>query len=250
MIDSFISRQVSEKTKQSYKRALLAFSEFYSGKFPEGNLWTKDFILHLQSQKLSNRTINWNMTVIKQFYKIALNQVLYFDRLKESSVEMVSLTPEEIQRLLSDSSKDFESVLCFFLDTGVRVDELRKISEKPYPSLPSEFVFVGKGNKQRVVTVSPSTQALLKTPLLFGSPWSVRRIQYHLKRLGKRNGLPFLHPHILRHTFATTALNNGVNILEIKEMLGHSFLQTTEKYTHVTQDRLREVWKKFHSRLT
>ena len=250
MIDSFISRQVSEKTKQAYKRALSAFSEFYSGKFPEGNKWTKDFILHLQSKKLSNRTINWNMTVLKQFYKTMLGQSLYFDRLKEPTIEIVSLTPEDVRLLLLESSKEFEPALRFFLDTGVRVDELRKLSEKSFTSIPSEFIIMGKGNKQRVVAVSFETHNLLKTPHLFGSPWSVRRIQYHLKKLGDVLGLPFLHPHILRHTFATTALNNGVNILEIKEMLGHAFLQTTEKYTHVTQGRLKEVWKKYHSRTT
>lgn len=247
MIKDFIRLQVSLNTQRAYARVLEKFSKFYSHKFPDGNLWVDEYIKFLNSSGLSNRSINYHMTVIKTFYKKVLKKTIYFDRLKVSPANISSPSPEDIVKLFSAASKEFEPVLRFMVDTGVRVDELKWLSEQVFTSVPNEFVIVGKGKKQRVVVPSPTTLSLLRTPHLFSKPITIRQVQYQLRALAKKIGVPHVHPHQLRHFFATTALNNGVNILEIKEMLGHSFLQTTEVYTHVTQGRLREVWKKYHS---
>lgn len=247
-IPNFLSLQSSENTKEAYGRVLERFCSYHNGAHPPGNAWVDDYIKNLKSAHLSNRSVNYHMTVIKVFYKKTLKQDLYFDRLKTAPTEIVSPTPEVVARLFSAASKEFEPVLRFFVDTGLRVNELRLLSEQKFASIPSEFIIMGKGKKQRVVVVSPTTETLLKTPYLFSRPWTIRQVQYQLRALTKKLGFPHMHVHQLRHYFATTALNNGVNILEIKEMLGHAFLQTTEAYTHVTQGRLREVWKKYHSK--
>lgn len=246
-ISSFLDLQVSENTKAGYRRVLERFWKHYLQSIPTGNAWVDDYIKNLKSARLSNRSVNYHMTIIKTFYKKALDKVIYFDRLRTTPTEISSPTSEDISKLFSAASKEFEPVLRFFVDSGLRVNEFKLLSEQKFNIIPKEFIVMGKGKKQRVVVVSPATEALLKTPYLFSRPWTIRQVQYQLRALAKKIGIPHLHPHQLRHYFATTALNNGVNILEIKEMLGHAFLQTTEVYTHVTQGRLREVWKKYHS---
>jgi integrase/recombinase XerD len=246
-ISDFIALQSSENTKEGYARVLGRFLIYCNGSLPTGNAWVDNYIKNLKSAHLSNRSINWHITILKTFYKKALDKVIYFDRLHTSPPEISSPTPEVISKLFSAASKEFEPVLRFFVDSGLRVNEFKLLSEQKFNIIPKEFIVMGKGKKQRVVVVSPATESLLKTPYLFSRPWTIRQVQYQLRALAKKIGIPHLHPHQLRHYFATTALNNGVNILEIKEMLGHAFLQTTEVYTHVTQGRLREVWKKYHS---
>lgn len=243
---SFIDRQASERTKESYSLALNAFLVFFNEVFPETGNWVDDYQKHLLSRGLSNRTVNWHLTIIKSFYKKALKKTIFFDRLKVTPPPISPPSPADLAKLFEAANKKFEAVFRFMVDTGIRVDELKWLSEQPFSTLPKEFVILGKGKKQRVVVPSPATLALLRTPLLFLSPVTIRQVQYQLRRLSKQLNIPHIHPHQLRHFFATNALNNGVNILEIKEMLGHSFLQTTEVYTHVTQGRLRSVWEKYH----
>jgi len=249
MLQDFLNLQASENTKLAYKAILSRFISHFNNKTPEGNGWVSSYITHLKNSGLSNKSINYHMTVIKTFYKKALGSIFYFDRLKVNPARIDPPTLSQVETLIKKSSKEFEPILRFMVDSGVRVGELKWLSEQKFDSVPDEFVIVGKGNKQRVVVVSDETKAFLSFPYLFSRPWTIPQIQYQLRALCKQLGLPHLHAHQLRHYFATTALNNGVNILEIKEMLGHSFLQTTELYTHVTQGRLREVWKKYHSKI-
>jgi site-specific recombinase XerD len=126
---------------------------------------------------------------------------------------------------------------------------------------------IGKGNKQRVVPVGDSTVPDLRHYLkireefaqgkqsreqhLFlnkaGRPLTVRSIDRLVKQFSKKHGMSFT-PHTLRHSFATHMLENGADLVLIKEILGHASLSTTQKYTHVTAESMKRVYQKAHPR--
>jgi integrase/recombinase XerD len=125
----------------------------------------------------------------------------------------------------------------------------------------------GKGNKQRVVPVGEATAAeirqylVLRSELLTlshtaedrvflnqrGGPLSVRSVDRLVKSFARRRGMTFT-PHTLRHSFATHMLENGADLVLIKEILGHSSLSTTQKYTHVTAETMKAAYRKAHPR--
>jgi site-specific recombinase XerD len=126
---------------------------------------------------------------------------------------------------------------------------------------------VGKGNKERVVPLGDTTKADLVnylakreafveesggvSPSLFlnrnGERLSVRSIDRLVKKFGQAQGVD-LTPHALRHSLATHLLENGANLMLIKEILGHASLSTTQKYTHVTAEAMKRVYRDAHPR--
>lgn len=240
-LSNFLSLQLSPQTKRIYGFAIKRFLKHFEDSPPKGNAWTKDYIVCLKNQGLSNRSVNHQMTIIKQFYKFCFSTVLFYDRLKENSKPVEFLTPQAVSKLLQASPEPFRAVLMFMLDTGCRVSEISSLSAQIFDRVSSEFVVTGKGQRQRTLIISQDTKKLLeKNGLIFGRVWSVRAIQYNLNKIA-----PDIHPHMLRHTFATQMLRQGVDIQDIQHILGHKYLSTTQIYTHVTPDRLREVWNNY-----
>ena len=80
-----------------------------------------------------------------------------------------------------------------------------------------------------------------------GEQLTARSVQKIIKKVGEQIGLD-LHPHMLRHTFATNMLNNGADLVSVKDLLGHESLNTTSIYTHVSDDKIREIYNKAHPR--
>jgi len=162
--------------------------------------------------------------------------------------------------------RDYTAVALFYL-SGIRRAELAGVKINDIDFGNRLISVIGKGNKERLVpygdTFSDELMHYLKVREEFisgksnhhghlflnykGSPLTLRSIDRIVKkycsRLGKR-----VTPHMLRHSFATHMLENGADILAIKELLGHSSLATTQKYTHVTTDQLKKVYKKAHPR--
>jgi integrase/recombinase XerC len=152
---------------------------------------------------------------------------------------------------------------------GVRVSELAGLS-LPDVDLRAQCARVlGKGGKERIVPfggpcrealerylslrsglVSPRTGAQHPTAVFlgrFGTRLSVRQVQLLVRRYGAlATGRPDVHPHALRHSFATHLLDAGADLRGIQELLGHASLSTTQRYTHVSVDRLLEVYEKAH----
>lgn len=164
------------------------------------------------------------------------------------------------------------AILEILFSTGLRVSELVSLNREQIKIKEGmkelELGVAGKGNKVRTVYFSERSILWLKKYLdtrldmgkaLFvnyrrpsGAPTrlSVRSIERNMKRYAALAGLPnMITPHVLRHSFATDLLNQGVDLRTVQEFLGHKNIAATQIYTHVTNKRLREIHRKFHGGL-
>ncbi len=154
-------------------------------------------------------------------------------------------------------------ILEFLYSLGVRVSELVNIKISDIDFSNNSIKVLGKGSKERYVFFGEYADERLKSylkvrshsssPYLFlnkyGNKLSTRYIRKIIDKLILDSGLSkHISPHTLRHTFATDMLNNGADLLTVKELLGHSSLSTTSIYTHVTSARLKEVYNLAHPR--
>lgn len=151
--------------------------------------------------------------------------------------------------------------------TGIRREELARIQLPDIDQRQGLIRVIGKGNKERVVPIGEATLADLDeylkyrgtlvdvrssvSPVLFlnrqGQPLSLRSIDRLVKKFGRAEGID-LTPHTLRHSFATHLMENGADMLLVKEILGHASLSTTQVYTHVTAETMKAVYRDAHPR--
>ncbi|KGE73517.1 tyrosine-type recombinase/integrase [Spirochaeta lutea] len=190
------------------------------------------------------------------------------------------LFPKEMETLLSENpaaesrgtqppwmqSRD-NALWEIMYSTGCRVSETAAMTLGSFNSGTSRMKVLGKGQKQRFVFLGQPARAALEEYLVYrraflrrmrvdhdylwvnnhGNPLSVRGIQYLLeKRLQGMNVQKHLSPHGIRHSFATHILNNGADIRVVQELLGHKNLSTTQVYTHLNLNRLRDTYNQAH----
>ncbi|MBF0433131.1 MAG: tyrosine-type recombinase/integrase [Fibrobacteria bacterium] len=186
------------------------------------------------------------------------------------------LTPVASETLLtealnisSDGFIGFRTLSCIELlyGSGLRIGELTGIKWNDFTHDFSQLKVLGKGNKYRNVPVTKSCKQVIqhykqlveskKGPNPQGGIWIStkgallgrrtiqKNVTEHLKKAGKEGKAS---PHVLRHSFATHLLNNGADLLAVKELLGHRSLSTTQKYTHVSVKQLKEIYQKAHPR--
>lgn len=188
------------------------------------------------------------------------------------------LENEELERLLESASGDNlqalrdRAILELLFSAGLRVSELVNINREQINLKGQEFSVRGKGDKFRLVFISDTAKKALEKylakrqdidPALFVrtpkkglnngkknnlrlTPRSVQRIvKYYAAKAGI---VKDVHPHTLRHSFATDLLMNGADIRSVQAMLGHSSITTTQIYTHVTNQQLKQIHSKFHGR--
>lgn len=202
------------------------------------------------------------------------------DLAKQGDREVHFLEPEELARLLSQPDQNSDiglrdaAMLHTLFSTGLRVSELAGLERDQINLDRGEFTVIGKGRKERLVFLSDDTKHYLvqyfksrvdadpaafiryKDPLkendaaekrsLRLTPRSIERI---VAAYAKQAGITKkVTPHTLRHSFATDLLMNGANIRDVQAMLGHASLNTTQIYTHVTNQHLKDVHAAFHGR--
>lgn len=238
-----------------------------------------------KGHSLKKITQNYHVIAVRNFLKYLAKRdvkALSADKIelgKTARMEVEFLDSEEIDRIfeaaagLNLKSLRDRAILELLYSSGLRVSELTNLSRNQVNLKTQEFSVRGKGQKIRVVFISDRAKNTLERyldkrpdvdPAVFArigikclekknasdnlrlTPRSIQRI---VKFYALKAGIvKDVHPHTLRHSFATDLIANGADIRSVQEMLGHSSVTTTQIYTHVTNKQLKEVHKAFHGK--
>ncbi len=253
----------SEQTIKTYSMYLGIFQKYIEKDLREVKSDdVVNFLSQLKSKKgVSSATLNLILSALKHFYSEFLRTPLELNiKLpKKSNKIPITLTPKEIKDLINaTSSQRNKLIIEFMFSTGVRISECinMKISDLDFNEHTGKVVS-GKGNKDRIIILSKNwvvdykkyleeREKKQKSEYLFcnqeGSTLSPDTVQKFLKISAKKAGInKAVSPHKLRHSFATALLENDVNIRYIQQLLGHANLNTTQIYTKVNTNKLKEI---------
>jgi integrase/recombinase XerC len=246
----------------------------------------RQFLGHLSEQNYSASTMARKIATLRSFYKwahrcghIAGNPMLMIRTPKQAKRLPKAITVEEVERLLS-APDDREllgardrAILETLYSTGIRVSELVDLDSPDLDEFGEALRIRGKGKKERLVPLGSHALRAIKhymdmlgrdprfagrvgqdarLPLFInkhGGRLSSRSVRRKLDKYLKQAGLdPNISPHTLRHSFATHLLGNGADLRSVQELLGHQSLSTTQIYTHLTTQRLRDSYDQAHPR--
>ena len=227
---------------------------------------------------LKKNTQNYHLIALRAFLKYLSKRGVKtvspekIELAKTGGRELDLVSSEELDRLLSSPDETTEkglrdkAILELFFSTGLRLSELCSLN-RDLDLSKDEFSIRGKGEKVRVVFLSSAAKTAIKKyldkrkdmkePLFVQNSFrktddgrlSPRSIERMVKTYATKAGISKkVTPHVLRHGFATDLLSNGADIRSVQMMLGHANIATTQVYTHLTDKKLREIHKKFHSR--
>ncbi|MDC7796012.1 tyrosine recombinase XerC [Bacillus altitudinis] len=245
---------------------------------------TRIYLTEAYEKGLTRRTISKKVSALRSFYKFLLREQL----VKENPFLLVSLPKqdkripsflyeEELKELFTVSDVNTplgqrnQAILELLYATGMRVSELCSLKESDLDLSMDTVLVHGKGSKQRYVPFGSYAHEALSTYLedgrqklkvkgkdradshVFlnqrGAHLTDRGVRFILTELMKKaSGTLHIHPHMLRHTFATHLLNEGADLRSVQELLGHSNLSSTQVYTHVSKDSLRKTYMSHHPR--
>ncbi|MFD9624328.1 tyrosine recombinase XerC [Peribacillus muralis] len=283
-----IEKNSSHYTIENYKRDILEYFLFLNEQGLKDitsveYFDVRLFLTSLYEKKLSKRTVARKTSCLRSFYKFLLRE----GDVKDNPFSLVSLPKKEqrlprflyekeMKQLFSSVKKDSpigkrnNALLELLYATGIRVSECCEIKLQDIDFSLGTVLVHGKGKKDRYVPVGKYAQEAIElyirtarmemTPsdakahvYLFvnfrGDPLTPRGVRYILNELIKKSAAEgSLHPHMLRHSFATHLLNNGADIRTVQELLGHSKISSTQVYTHVTKDQLKKVYNATHPR--
>lgn len=277
---------LSKNTLESYGRDILKLAVFLEGKNitridQVDYKHILDFLTYLKEQGLNPRSTSRTLISIRQFFKFLLTEkfiesdptfLIRTPKTKRVLPEALSL--EDVEKLLSSPDESSpegirdKSMLELLYATGTRVSELVELRLNDVNFELGYIIAYGKGSKQRIVPIGEKAKIKLREYLDTSRPKLLKsRTSPHLfvTRLGRKmtrqgfwkvikaysrkSGLTKkISPHTLRHSFATHLLERGADLRAIQVMLGHSDISTTQIYTHVERERLKEVHKKYHPR--
>lgn len=277
-----IEKGRSLKTVENYNRYLTVFLNFLKKELPsdisaeavrEYRLWLNRKPINTRpglNETLKKRSQNYYLIALRSFLKyLAKREVkslagdtIELAKVPERSLDLI--TTEELNRLLSGPNDEEsepkklrdKAILELFFSTGLRVSELCSLP-RDLDLTKDEFSVRGKGEKVRVVFLSSKANEAVKDYLkkrsditsarLFDlTPRSVERlVKYYAIKAGISKKVT---PHVIRHSFATDLLQNGADLRSVQMLLGHANITTTQIYTHITDKRLHEVHKNFHSK--
>ena len=280
VLDNFFKVLKSEYNYsiKNYKLDLTLFFDFLNKSNINYLYLNKDNVLaylkYLDKMNLKNSTISRRISALRTFYNYLMNEGLInsniFLNVKNPKLEKKLpnyLNYTEMEELLesidikTDEGLKRRLLIEMFYSTGCRVSEIINIKVKDIDFLNKKIRIMGKGSKERIVYYGDYAKKYLDKYLskgldkdyLFvnkhGDKYTVEEIELIVKDIMKHLSIKtHVTPHTLRHTFATHLLNNGADIRSVQELLGHSNLSTTGIYTHVSSDRLKEVYFKTFKR--
>lgn len=268
-IDDFlIEQQVrgnSPKTQKHYFRCLGLFERFQSPKNPDISAVSvsdcKAYYIHLSNRNVSSVTVQTYIRALRAFLSwcylegyISENIPKKFRLPKAQKKKINILTDSEVEQLFRClSGRDFISIrnyciVALMIDSGLRLNEVVTIRRDKIHIAEGYAIVNGKGNKERFVPLGlNSKRALLRycaivpnkekeTPLFVKDtliPIKESTVKQLFRKLKSRSGIPRLHPHLLRHTFATRYIERGGDIYSLQSILGHTSLEMVKKYVHL-----------------
>ena len=274
-------RRYSSNTISSYSFDICDFTKFIRGL---GKIFkdikvddVKSWILDLTERQIGKRSIKRKMSSLKSFYawmylqkKVDSDPFEYVHSPKATHALPDFFSEKEIDSLLTanekrtDKLKDRDQALLMLMfASGLRASEVVNLTFNQVDFDNRIMKVSGKGNKDRLVPFTNSAKEamlnyinglrkdLLKedTKYIFlnskGNKMTVRGLEYILDEIEAKTGLyGKIHPHMLRHSFATKMLNRGADLRTIQELLGHSSIETTSIYTHVAYENMKETYEK------
>jgi integrase/recombinase XerD len=281
-----VEKGASRNTIDGYSRDLGRYAGFVGegGTRGIGKIGTEDlisFLASLQKEGLAAISVNRALAAIRGFYKYLLRE----KKVEQTPVAHIELarvwmrlpdvlSREEMERLLAQPGAATPShcrdsaMLELVYATGIRVSELIGLTINSINWQVGYLVAMGKGEKERIVPVGRTAYDRVKHYLESARPlllkggesdclflnrsgkgltrqgfWKIVKKYAAKAGLGKR-----VHPHTFRHSFASHLLEGGADLRSVQIMLGHADISTTQIYTHVTRERLKEIHRKFHPR--
>jgi integrase/recombinase XerD len=281
-----VEKGLSANTVAAYQRDLAKFNVF-AQKRKLGLEGVKrddlvDFLASLYREKLESRTVARHLVTLRNFFRFAQVQELIAT---DPSMNLESpkirrtlpgyLRLEEVERLLTQPDAKTalglrdRAMLEVLYSTGLRVSELIGLRVTDLDSKVGCIRCIGKGDKERIVPAGRKALGMVEKYLRDGRPkllgkgvssqalfvnrrgGSLSRVGVWkiLSAYGRRAGLRVaLTPHMLRHSFATHLLERGADLRSVQLMLGHADISTTQIYTHVVEERLKQIYKAHHPR--
>jgi len=287
-VDDFINYLETEKhyslnTVTAYTIDLRQFEEHIKDVFDKTEAidvtsdMIRDWIVRLKEKKITNRSINRKIASLRAYFhflmkreEIERNPLIKILPVKSSKRNPVFVMEEDMQHIIDMEYEDsFEGrrdklIIELLYATGMRKAELLNLEEKDFDYSKAEVKVFGKRRKERIIPLHKDLIYLIKEYCNERNSFSVSNSKLFInKKLSPLSRVQLdtivkkdlssaqverRSPHVLRHTFATHLLNEGADIMNVKELLGHSSLEATQIYTHNTIEKLKSVYKKTHPR--
>lgn len=277
-----IDKRYSDLTVESYRTEIKGYLDFFKEKNIKvkniKNSDIKDYLAYIKKGETSERTLAHNVSVIRTFYKFLLtlkiierNPTEFLELPKLRKKLPTVLSKEEVEKLLDIDLTDCYSyrnkaMLELLYSTGLRVSELVNLELSNIDLENCTLKTIGKGNKERIIPISDYALyyvekyineyrgSMLKKGVnnyvFINNHGNVMTRQGFFKIIKKlaveKNIKTPISPHTLRHSFATHLLDYGADLRSIQEMLGHSNLSTTQIYTHVSSEHLKDNYNSSH----
>lgn len=282
-----VEKGLAKNTLISYERDLKSYLA-YMKNVEQLNTWNEvrrvsiiQFLARLKDQGKSPKTLARHIASLRSFHQFLIREkiteqdpTIHIESPKQERSLPKVLSLEEVEALLEAPKLTNEfgfrdkAMLELLYATGMRVSELINLDMSDIHATMGFVRCIGKGNKERIIPIGHTAleaieeyllngrvklQSEHKTDSLFlnhhGNRLTRQGFWKILKKLSKDARIEKeLTPHTLRHSFATHLLTNGADLRAVQEMLGHADISTTQIYTHVTNVRLKDVYKKFHPR--
>lgn len=281
-----VEKNYSFYTEQGYERDISNFFDFLKSE-NISNIKDVDYrvvrtyLMWLYDKKYSKKTIARNVSTLKSFFKfltseniIESNPTLLISNPKLDKRLPNYVTYEELECLLNIPDQTTKLglrdalIMEMLYSTGIRVSELVNIKLSDISFSNKQIKILGKGNKERYVMFGDVCKKLIDKYINTsrinilngksnnflilnsrGNKMSERGVEIVISNIVRKSGLKIhVTPHTLRHTFATHLLNEGADLKSVQELLGHENLSTTQVYTHISNERLRNVYLNNHPR--
>lgn len=279
-------KRYSRHTITSYENDLETFHAYLKNRYSDEDIrqvktfWIRSWLAEINEKgDVHPKTISRKISTLRSFFKYLLSNEIV--QVNPATAVITPKVPKRLPQFVQEKDIDTlfseivfpddftglteSMIMKLFYHTGIRKAELIGLREHHADRNNSTLKVLGKGNKERVIPVSPPlmrelTEYTAEKKKLYGSnegayffvtekgkPLDPRKVYSIVKKyLQQVTTIEKKSPHILRHSFATHLMNNGADINAVKELLGHSSLAATQVYTHNSIEQLKDVYKKAH----